>query len=75
MATFSYKKLFKLLIDRDLKKKDLCQLAKISTTCVSKLAKDQHVNTEILEKICGALNCDIGDILEVIHAGEDATYE
>lgn len=75
VATFSYKKLFKLLIDRDLKKKDLCKLAKISTTCVSKLVKDQHVNTEILEKICGALNCDISDILEVIHTEEDATHE
>ena len=75
MATFSYKKLFKLLIDRNLKKKDLCELAKISTTCVSKLAKDQHVNTDILEKICGALKCDISDIIEVIHTEEDATHE
>ena len=47
---FTYKRLFKLLIDRDLKKKDLCQMADISTTSVSKLAKDQNVNTEILEK-------------------------
>jgi len=64
---FTYKKLFKLLIDRDMKKKDLCKLANISTTSVTKLANDQNVNTEILEKICDALRCDISDIVEVIH--------
>lgn len=63
---FSYKKLFKLLIDRNLKKKDLCELADISTSSVTKLCKNQHVNTEILEKICDALDCDISDIVEVI---------
>lgn len=61
----SYKKLFKLLIDRDLKKKDLCELAGISTSSVTKLSKDQHVNTEILEKVCDALECDISEIVEV----------
>ena len=66
MAT-SYKKLWKLLIDRDMKKKDLCKLANISTTSVTKLVNDQNVNTEILEKICDALQCDISDIVEVIH--------
>ncbi len=63
---FSYKKLFKLLIDRNLKKKDLCEIANISTSSVTKLCKDQHVNTEILEKICDSLNCDINDIVEVV---------
>ena len=62
---FTYKKLFKLLIDRNMKKKDLCQLAGISTTSVSKLGNNQHVNTEILEKICDALHCDVCDIMEV----------
>lgn len=62
----SYKKLFKLLIDRNLKKKDLCEKAHISTTSVSKLAKDQNVNTEIIEKVCKALNCDVADIMEYI---------
>lgn len=65
--SFSYKKLFKLLIDRNLKKKDLCELAGISTTSVSKLGKNQNVTTEILEKICDALVCDISDIVEVVH--------
>ena len=64
---FTYKKLFKSLIDRDMKKKDLCKLANISTTSVTKLVNDQNVNTEILEKICDALQCDISDIVEVIH--------
>lgn len=62
----SYKKLFKLLIDRDLKKKDLCELADVSTSSVTKLSNGQHVNTEILEKICYALDCDISDIAEII---------
>lgn len=65
-VAFTYKKLFKLLIDRNMKKKDLCELAGICTTSVTKLGKDQNVNTEILEKICDALDCDISDIVEVI---------
>lgn len=68
---FTYKKLFKLLIDRDMKKKDLCKVASISTTSVTKLANDQNVNTEILEKICDALECDISDIVEVIPKNTD----
>ena len=68
---FTYKKLFKLLIDRDMKKKDLCKLANISTTSVTKLVNDQNVNTEILEKICDALQCDISDIVEVIHSNTE----
>lgn len=67
--SFTYKKLFKLLIDRDMKKKDLCEIAGISTTSVTKLSNDKNVNTEILEKICDALNCDICDIVEVAGKG------
>ena len=70
---FTYKKLFKLLIDKNMKKKDLCQLAGISTTSVSKLGNNQHVNTEILEKICDALHCDVCDIMEV--EKENSRYE
>lgn len=61
----SYKKLWKLLIDKDLKKKDLSALAGISSASVTKLGKNENVNTEILEKICTALNCDISDIMEM----------
>jgi DNA-binding Xre family transcriptional regulator len=64
---FSYKKLFKLLIDRDMMKKDLCRIADISTTSVTKLVKNQNVNTEILDKICHALDCNIEDIMEYVH--------
>ena len=68
---FSYKKLFKLMIDKDLKKKDLCEMAGISTTSVTKLVKGQNVNTEILDKICNALSCDISDIMEVEKHNEE----
>jgi DNA-binding Xre family transcriptional regulator len=61
----SYKKLWKLLIDRDLKKKDLPSLAGISSASVTKLGKNENVNTEILEKICRALDCDISEIMEM----------
>ena len=61
-----YKKLWKLLIDRDMKKKDLCALAHISPASVTKMGRNGHVTTEVLQKICVALNCGIGDILEII---------
>jgi len=61
----SYKKLWKLLIDKDLKKKDLPRLAGISSASVTKLGKNENVNTEILQKICRALGCDISDIMEM----------
>ena len=61
----SYKKLWKLLIDKDMKKKDLQQLAGISAASVTKLGKNENVNTEIIEKICTALRCDVGDIMEM----------
>jgi putative transcriptional regulator len=62
----SYKKLWKLLIDRDMKKKDLCDVAGISHTSVAKLGKNENVTTDVLLKICSALHCDISDIMEVI---------
>lgn len=62
----SYKKLWKLLIDRDMKKKDLCALAHISPASVTKMGRNGHVTTEVLQKICIALDCGIGDILEII---------
>ena len=56
----SYKKLWKLLIDRNMKKKDLRTAANISTTTLARLGKDENVSTEILSKICTARNCDVG---------------
>ena len=62
----SYKKLWKLLIDKDMKKKDLCAAAGISHTSMAKLGKSENVTTDVLVKICAALQCDIGDIMEVV---------
>jgi DNA-binding Xre family transcriptional regulator len=62
----SYKKLWKLLIDKDMKKKDLREAAGISTASMAKLGKNENVNTEILVKICRALKCDISDIMEIV---------
>ena len=62
----SYKKLWKLLIDRDLKKRDLCALANVSPTSMAKLSKGENVNTDILVRICHSLDCDISDIMEIV---------
>ena len=62
----SYKKLWKLLIDKDMKKKDLRMATGMTTTALAKLGKNEHVNTEILAKICKVLECNIEDIVEVI---------
>ena len=62
----SYKKLWKLLIDRDMKKKDLCAKAGISSASVTKMGKNGHVTTEVLLKICIALDCAVDDIIEII---------
>ena len=60
----SYNKLWKLLIDRGFKKKDLAVKAGIGQSTVVKLSKGENVNTEVLEKICRALNCNVGDIVD-----------
>lgn len=65
--TVSYKKLWKLLIDKNLKRTDLRAATGISTTTLAKLGKDENVSTEILAKICKALECDIGDIMEMVN--------
>lgn len=62
----SYKKLWKLLIDKDIKKKDLIAMAKVSPATITKMGKNGHVTTEVLLKICSALNCRIEDIVEIV---------
>ncbi|HCS72476.1 MAG TPA: XRE family transcriptional regulator [Clostridiales bacterium] len=62
----SYKKLWKLLIDRDLKKKDLREMAGISPSTIAKLGRNENINTEVIIKICKALKCDICDMMEII---------
>ncbi len=66
----SYKKLWKMLIDREMKKKDLAELAEISTTSIAKLGWNENVNTDILLKICRALKCDISEIMEIVRIEE-----
>ena len=62
----SYKKLWKLLIDRDMKKKDLRALTGLSSSTIAKMTKNETVSTDVLVKICGVLGCDVGDIMEVV---------
>ena len=62
----SYKKLWKLLIDRDLKKKDLRKMSGISPSTIAKLGRHENIYTEVIIKFCQALNCDICDLMEII---------
>lgn len=62
----SYNKLWKLLVDKKMNKTQLRQSARITTNAMSKMAKDEPVTLETLEKICGVLDCNIEDIVEII---------
>lgn len=64
--TVSYKKLWKLLIDKDMKKKDLAEKAMISTYTINKMNRGENVTTDTLAKICKALGCTFDDIMEII---------
>ena len=65
-----YKKLWKLLIDKDIKKKELSAKAGVSPATITKMGKGGHVTTEVLVKICTALDCTINDIVEIVEAKE-----
>ena len=62
----SYKKLFNLLIDKDLKKKDLREMAGIGNSTMTKLANNENVTMEVMAKICSALDCKIDDVVEIL---------
>ena len=62
----SYKKLWKLLIDKELRQKDLAQLAGISTSTITKMKNNENVTTAVLLKICEALHCGVEDIIEFV---------
>ncbi len=62
----SYKKLWVKLAELELKKKDLCRIAGISSTVVTKIVRGESVTTDVLVRVCKALDCDIGDIMEVV---------
>lgn len=63
----NYNKLFKLLIDRKMKKGELCELVGISGTTLSKIARGENVTADVLVRICRVLKCNIGDIMDVEH--------
>jgi putative transcriptional regulator len=62
----SYKKLWKILIDKDMKKKDLQAASGVSWASITKLSKGETVSMEVLMKICQALDCNIGDIMDLV---------
>ncbi len=62
----SYKKLWKLLIDKDMKKRDLAIAAGVSISSLAKMSRGGTVSMDIMIRICHALECDIGDVMEVI---------
>lgn len=69
--TISYNKLWKLLIDKGMKKGELQKRAQISASSIAKLGKNENVNTDILVKICTALNCELNDIMELVQCNQD----
>lgn len=62
----SYNRLWKLLIDMNMKKSDLRQVAGVSSSSLAKLGKGENVTTDVILKICGALKCRIEDIMEIV---------
>ena len=62
--SYSYNKLWKMLIDKEMQKRDLQEAAGISSASIAKLGKGENITTDILLKICDALNCDLDDIME-----------
>jgi len=67
----SYKKLWKLLIDRDMKKRELQTAAKLSSSTMSKLNHAQNIQMDVLVRICRVLDCDIADIVEILPLNEE----
>lgn len=67
----SYNKLWKLLIDKGMKKGELQKRAQISASSIAKLGKNENVNTDILIKICTALECELSDIMELVPCNQD----
>jgi len=71
----NYNRLFKMLIDRQMKKGDLCNAANVSPSSLAKLRNGENVNTDLLVRICVALDCDICDICEIKIANESSKKE
>lgn len=62
----SYNRLWKLLIDKKMKKKDLVEKAGVSWSTITKMGRDEHVSTDILAKICAALHCEVDEVVEIV---------
>ena len=71
----TYRKLFHLLLDRNIKKKDLQEQAVITASIMARLAKDENVQVDTISKICDALNCQPGDIMENVPKLQDFRRE
>lgn len=71
----SYNKLWKLLIDRGMNRQDLRRISGLSPSCVAKLGKGDNVMTDVLLRICKALDCDISDIVECVHEPQEGQQE
>ena len=69
--TVSYNRLFKMLIDRKMMKKELCELADVSPSTMSKMGRDEMVSMEVIAKICLKLDCTVDDILEILPDNPD----
>ena len=70
---FSYNPLWKMLIDRGLKKRELQEMSEVSATSIAKLGRNENVTTEVLLRLCESLDCDIQDIMERIPIKHDET--
>ena len=70
---FSYNPLWKMLINRGLKKRELQEMSEVSATSIAKLGRNENVTTEVLLRICESLDCDIQDIMERIPIKHDET--
>ena len=66
-VAISYNKLWKLLVDKGMKKKDLKEITGISATIIAKFGRNENVTTDTLLKICTALDCNISDIMDIVH--------
>ncbi|MDH8678657.1 helix-turn-helix transcriptional regulator [Fusibacter bizertensis] len=68
----NYKRLWKLLIDKELKKTQLKDIAGVSSSTLAKLNKNEYVSLEVLVRLCKTLECELEDIVEIVHAEDDA---
>ena len=75
MRLISYNRLFKLMIDKGIKKTELAKLADISQTTLAKLSKNQYVSMDVLVRICDSLDCTFDEIIELVKVAEDETTD